>query len=56
MFETKLFLPPAYDGIVSALKQAGSATEVTFSEGTRGLFLPINMSLLISELLFLSPP
>ena len=29
----------AYDGIVSALEQAGSGTEVTYSEGTRGLFL-----------------
>ena len=28
----------AYDGIVSALEQAGSGTEVTYSEGTRGLF------------------
>ena len=29
----------AYDGIVRALEQAGSGTEVTYSEGTRGLFL-----------------
>ena len=29
----------AYDGIVSALEQAGSGTEVTYSEGTRGRFL-----------------
>ena len=29
----------AYDGIVSALEQAGSGTEVSYSEGTRGLFL-----------------
>ena len=28
----------AYDGIVNALEQAGSTTEVTYSEGTRGLF------------------
>ena len=28
----------AYDGIMSALEQAGSGTEVTYSEGTRGLF------------------
>jgi beta-glucosidase len=28
----------AYDGIVSALKQAGSGTEATYSEGTRGSF------------------
>ena len=28
----------AYDGIVSALEQAGSATEVTYSEGSTGLF------------------
>ena len=29
----------AYDGIVNAIKQVGSsATEVTYSEGTRGLF------------------
>jgi beta-glucosidase len=27
-----------YDGIVSALEQAGSGTEVTYSEGVRGLF------------------
>ena len=27
----------AYDGIVSALKQAGSGTHVTYSEGTKGL-------------------
>ena len=27
-----------YDGIVSALEQAGHGTEVTYSEGTRGLF------------------
>ena len=27
-----------YDGIVSALEQAGYGTEVTYSEGTRGLF------------------
>ena len=31
----------AYDGIVSALKQADSGTEVTYSEGTRGLFFPL---------------
>ena len=28
----------AYDGIVNALEQAGSTTEVTYSEGTRGPF------------------
>ena len=28
----------AYDGIVSALKQAGSGTKVTYSEGATGLF------------------
>ena len=28
----------AYDGIVSALEQAGSGTEVTYSEGARGSF------------------
>ena len=28
-----------YDGIVSALEQAGSRTEVTYSEGARGLFI-----------------
>ena len=28
----------AYGGIVSALEQAGSETEVTYSEGTSGLF------------------
>ena len=28
----------AYDGIVNALEQAGNGTEVTYSEGTRGLF------------------
>jgi beta-glucosidase len=28
----------AYDGIVSALEQAGSGTEVTYSKGTIGLF------------------
>ena len=27
-----------YDGIVSALKEAGSETKVTYSEGARGLF------------------
>jgi beta-glucosidase len=31
------FIKP-YDGIVSALEQAGSGTEVTYSEGARGLF------------------
>ena len=31
----------AYDGIVSALEQADSGTEVTYSEGTRGLFFPL---------------
>ena len=51
----------AYDGIVSALEQAGSATEVTYSEGTTGLFSPLSLSsinvsfqvLNISEPLFL---
>jgi beta-glucosidase len=43
----------AYEGIVSALKQAGTGTEVTYSEGTRGLFI---VSFLISELFFLSSP
>ena len=28
-----------YDGIVSAIEQAGSGTELTYSEGARGLFL-----------------
>ena len=28
-----------YDGIVSALEHSGSGTEVTYSEGARGLFL-----------------
>ena len=32
------FVSP-YDGIVSALEQVGSGTEVTYSEGARGLFL-----------------
>ena len=40
----------AYDGIVSALEQAGSGTEVIYSEGTRGLF-PL---LLLSFLIFLT--
>ena len=31
----------AYDGIVSAFKQARSGTEVTYSEGTRDLFPPL---------------
>ena len=31
------FITP-YDGIVRALEQAGNGTEVTYSEGTRGLF------------------
>jgi beta-glucosidase len=31
------FIKP-YDGIVSALEQGGSGTEVTYSEGARGLF------------------
>ena len=32
----------AYDGIVSALEQAGSATEVTYSEGSTGQFSPLS--------------
>ena len=28
----------AYEGIVNALEKAGSATGVTYSEGTRGMF------------------
>ena len=32
------FINP-YDGIVNALEQAGNGTEVTYSEGARGLFL-----------------
>ena len=46
----------AYDGIVSALGQAGSGTEVTYSEGAIGLF-PIPyfyLSFLISEYLLCS--
>ena len=31
----------AYDGIVSAFKQARKGTEVTYSEGTRDLFPPL---------------
>jgi beta-glucosidase len=34
-----------YDGIVSALEQAGSGTEVTYSEGARGpIFSPIQVN------------
>ena len=32
------YFDTAYDGIVSALEQPESGTEVTYSEGTRGLF------------------
>ena len=33
------FFVNPYDGIVNALEQAGSGTEVTYGEGARGLFL-----------------
>ena len=38
LLKPNYFVNP-YDGIVSALEQAGSGTEVTYSEGARGLFL-----------------
>ena len=38
ILKPRYFVNP-YDGIVSALEQAGSGTEVTYSEGARGLFL-----------------
>ena len=37
ILKPRYFVNP-YDGIVSALEQAGSGTEVTYSEGARGLF------------------
>jgi beta-glucosidase len=35
--KASFFVTP-YDGIVSALEKAGNGTEVTYSEGTKGLF------------------
>lgn len=37
VLKTSYFINP-YDGIVSALEQAGNGTEVAYSEGSRGLF------------------
>ena len=54
ILKPNFFVNP-YDGIVSALKEAGSGTEVTYGEGARGLYSFFFIIIFpISQLLFRS--